>query len=131
LRRASNVRIIVVNNGGGGEFRLSTSIGKQFGEDAHALIAATVHFGSAADWARACGFRHVGALAKAEVMGALPGSLAPQAEGSASMAIKVFGDFGRENQGMIAAQDGGWRATAKRVLPLRLERCARRLLRRH
>ena len=41
----SNVRILLINNGGGGEFELSTHMGSQFGEQTGDYISAEGHFG--------------------------------------------------------------------------------------
>lgn len=42
----SNVRILLINNGGGGEFKLYHHMGAQFGEQTEDYIAAARHFGN-------------------------------------------------------------------------------------
>ena len=50
-----NVRIILINNGGGAEFKIMTDAWK---EDVHVadFISANGHNGSAKGWAENCGF---------------------------------------------------------------------------
>jgi 2-succinyl-5-enolpyruvyl-6-hydroxy-3-cyclohexene-1-carboxylate synthase len=58
----SNARILLINNGGGGEFRqYSHSAQRYFGEAANAHIAAAGHFGSAAEWVQSMGWGYFGA----------------------------------------------------------------------
>lgn len=51
-----NARIVLVNNGGGGEFRLFSHIAYTFGDDANKHVAAAGHFGSAQGWAESMGW---------------------------------------------------------------------------
>jgi 2-succinyl-5-enolpyruvyl-6-hydroxy-3-cyclohexene-1-carboxylate synthase len=62
----NNVRILVVNNGGGAEFRMSTNAASQFGERANRFTAAAGHFGAAGPWAKACGFSYISASSAEE-----------------------------------------------------------------
>lgn len=56
-----NVRIILVNNGGGGEFRQDTNAAeKVFGDRANSYVAAVGHYGSAEGWAKSVGFDYLG-----------------------------------------------------------------------
>ena len=56
-----NVRIILVNNGGGGEFRQDTNAAeKVFGDRANPYVAAVGHYGSAEGWAKSAGFEYLG-----------------------------------------------------------------------
>ncbi len=55
----NRLRIIVVNNGRGVEFRLNKSLENQWGSDTDELIAARGHFGSAKGWAESMGFQYM------------------------------------------------------------------------
>jgi 2-succinyl-5-enolpyruvyl-6-hydroxy-3-cyclohexene-1-carboxylate synthase len=68
----NNVRIVLVNNGGGGEFRLSTHTADQFGDDSNRHIAAAGHFGESAEgWVKNNGFTYLAVRDMAELDGAL------------------------------------------------------------
>lgn len=54
----NNARIIMINNAGGAEFRLSTNAASEFGEDANKHIAAGGHFGSAKAWAESMNWEY-------------------------------------------------------------------------
>ena len=60
----NNVRILIVNNGGGVEFRLNDEVEKQLGEDTNEFIAAAGHNGSMKAWAEARGFYYMTASDK-------------------------------------------------------------------
>lgn len=67
----SNVRILMVNNGCGGEFNLYINGGSQFGEHANDYIAAGHHFGDKSRtvvkaYAEALGFAYMSAVSKEE-----------------------------------------------------------------
>ena len=59
----NNVRVLLINNGGGGEFKIMTRNWKQ---DVHvdAFISAKGHNGSAKGWAENCGFQYLTASSK-------------------------------------------------------------------
>ena len=52
---SKNLRILLINNARGVEFRLNSSLERLFGADSDALIAAHGHFGSAQGWAESMG----------------------------------------------------------------------------
>jgi 2-succinyl-5-enolpyruvyl-6-hydroxy-3-cyclohexene-1-carboxylate synthase len=67
----SNIRIIMVNNGCGGEFNLYINGGSQFGEHANDYIAAGHHFGDKSRtvvkaYVEALGFAYMSAVSKEE-----------------------------------------------------------------
>lgn len=69
-----NLRIIIINNGKGNEFRLSTSPGAQFGDDTDSYIAAGGHFGNKSNlllknFSEALGFEYISASNKEEFNG--------------------------------------------------------------
>ena len=57
----SNLRILLINNGLGVEFRLNTGLEGLWGADTDELIAARGHFGSAKAWAESMGFTYMSA----------------------------------------------------------------------
>ena len=56
---SSNLRILLVNNGEGVEFRLNNILEEQWGSDTDSLIAAHGHNGSARAWAESQGFAYI------------------------------------------------------------------------
>ena len=60
----NNVRILLINNVRGVEFRLNSSLERLWGSDTDDLIAAHGHFGSAKAWAESMGFAYMTAAAK-------------------------------------------------------------------
>lgn len=67
----NNIRIMLVNNGKGTEFRLYTHQASQFGDEADAYIAAAKHFGNKSDslvknYASDLGFQYLSASSKNE-----------------------------------------------------------------
>ncbi len=59
-----NLRILLINNARGVEFRLNASLEKLWGSDTDELIAAHGHFGSAKAWAESMGFAYMTASDK-------------------------------------------------------------------
>jgi 2-succinyl-5-enolpyruvyl-6-hydroxy-3-cyclohexene-1-carboxylate synthase len=62
----NNLRILLVNNGRGVEFRLNPSIEAPFGDSLNHFVAAHGHFGSAKAWAESMGFEYMYARDKNE-----------------------------------------------------------------
>ena len=62
----NRLRIILVNNGRGVEFRLNKRLESQWAADTDDLIAAKGHFGSAKGWAESMGFEYLTASDKKE-----------------------------------------------------------------
>ena len=64
----NNIRIVLVNNRGGCEFRLKTNAASNFGEDANRHIAAGGHFGNSAEgWVRNNGFDYIAVKTKEDL----------------------------------------------------------------
>ncbi|NLE03963.1 MAG: 2-succinyl-5-enolpyruvyl-6-hydroxy-3-cyclohexene-1-carboxylate synthase [Crenarchaeota archaeon] len=63
-----NIRILLVNNNGGTEFKLYSHPAHQFGKESDAFIAASGHKGSVKGWAEACGFKYLSATNKKEFL---------------------------------------------------------------
>jgi 2-succinyl-5-enolpyruvyl-6-hydroxy-3-cyclohexene-1-carboxylate synthase len=56
----NNIRIVLINNHGGGEFRLKTHVADSFGDASNRYIAASGHFGnSAKGWVENNGFDYI------------------------------------------------------------------------
>ena len=62
-----NVRILLVNNNNGVEFRLNNKLENQWGSDTDSYISAAGHNGSAKAWAVSRGFHYMTASTKEEV----------------------------------------------------------------
>ena len=60
----NNLRILLINNGRGVEFRLNAGLERLWGSDTDELIAAKGHFGSAKAWAESMGFAYLTADTK-------------------------------------------------------------------
>ncbi len=60
----NNLRILLINNGRGVEFRLNTGLENQWGAESDDLISAHGHFGSAKAWAESMGFAYLTADTK-------------------------------------------------------------------
>jgi len=78
----SNLRILLINNGGGGEFKLYSHIGSQFGDQTEDYIAAAGHYGNkspdlARHYAESLGFKYLFANNKEEFAAAVPEFIAP------------------------------------------------------
>ena len=68
----NNIRIVLINNNGGGEFRLFTHAADSFGDSSNRHIAASGHFGvSAEGWVRNNGFDYFAVRSKEELGTAL------------------------------------------------------------
>jgi 2-succinyl-5-enolpyruvyl-6-hydroxy-3-cyclohexene-1-carboxylate synthase len=64
----NNIRIVLVNNHGGCEFRLKTHAADDFGEASNRHIAAAGHFGDSAEgWVRNNGFKYLSVRTKEEL----------------------------------------------------------------
>lgn len=64
----NNIRIVLVNNGGGCEFRLKTHAANSFGNNSNRHIAATGHFGnSAKGWVENNDFRYIAVKEKKDL----------------------------------------------------------------
>lgn len=64
----NNIRILLVNNNGGTEFKLYSHPAYQFGKESDKFIAAAGHNGSVKGWAVECGFKYLVARNKKEFL---------------------------------------------------------------
>jgi len=87
----SNVRVILVNNGGGGEFRLNTHSADIFGDAANKHIAATGHFGDSAEgWVKNNGFEYISVRNKEDLDSATTRLVR---KGDAPVLLEVFSEM--------------------------------------
>ncbi len=64
----NNIRIVLINNHGGCEFRLHINAANQFGDDSNRHIAASGHFGESAEgWVRNNKFKYMSVKSKEEL----------------------------------------------------------------
>lgn len=82
-----NARILLVNNSGGGEFRLYTHDASRFGDQANLHIAAGGHFGSARAWVTSMGWDYIGVRSKQDLLDNIPRFVS---DSSAPMLMEVF-----------------------------------------
>lgn len=101
----NNVRILLVNNGRGTEFRLSGSQGRQFEEDCDSYIAAAGHYGNKSKklvrhYAEDLGFEYYSAETKEEFLNILPNFIDPNLREKSAI-FEVFTDSENENTAMV------------------------------
>ena len=88
-----NVRILLVNNGCGAEFKLSSHYGSQFGDQTEDYIAAGHHFGDKSHelvkhFASDLGFKYFSASTKEQFLAVLPEFMSDKME--QSMVFECF-----------------------------------------
>jgi 2-succinyl-5-enolpyruvyl-6-hydroxy-3-cyclohexene-1-carboxylate synthase len=137
---SKNVRIVLINNGGGGEFKLIRHSASQFGEQADDYIAAAGHYGNKSatlvkNIAQALGFKYLCARSKDEF------KLAAREFTAASMLdkpllLECFTEF-RDDANALEAMENLdttyttkslFVTTAGRVLPKRVRRVIKKRL---
>lgn len=100
-----NIRVLLVNNGVGAEFKIYTHAGLQcFGDDADAYIAARGHFGKQSDalikhYAEDLGFEYLRASTKEEYLANLERFLMPKLTDKPMM-FEIFTNSGDENSAL-------------------------------
>lgn len=100
----SNLRIMVVNNGKGTEFRQSNHPAAQFGDQADEFIAASGHFGNKSqtllkNYAQDLGFKYITASSKEEYDSVYSEFLNKETGGQ-SVVFEVFTDSEKESQAL-------------------------------
>ena len=90
----NNIRLLIVNNGKGTEFRNFYHTGSLFGEDADKYIAAGGHFGNKSvnlvkDYANDLGFKYISAKNKNEFLSVFGQFISPEI-GNSSIVFEVF-----------------------------------------
>ena len=67
----NNIRVLLINNGGGGEFKIMTQAWKH-NPQVERYISANGHYGTAKGWAENCGFKYLEASNKNEFIAIMP-----------------------------------------------------------
>lgn len=122
----NNLRILLVNNGKGAEFRLYNHHAAYFGEGAEAFVAASGHFGNKSptlvkNFATDLGYTYLSAASKEEFAAQYQDFIAP-AVGGQSIIFEVFTDSELESQALESIQTiasnpaGQTREMAKKLL---------------
>ena len=98
----NNLRIMIVNNGRGTEFRNYGHLGSKFGDDADAYIAAAGHYGNKSNklikhYAEDLGFEYISASNKDEYLNKLDIFINPKMRGK-SVIFEVFTDSNDESE---------------------------------
>ena len=94
----NNVRVLLINNGGGAEFKIMTRNWKEK-VNVEEFISANGHNGSAKGWAENCGFTYLGASTKEEVQKACEVFISPSEK---PMLMEVFTKEDDETLAMVA-----------------------------
>lgn len=99
-----NLRIMVINNGKGTEFRQYNSLAAHFGEQADEFISASGHFGNKSPelikhYAQDLGFKYISASSKEEYE-AVYGEFLVRGAGAQSVVFEVFTDSEEESQAL-------------------------------
>lgn len=118
----NNVRLIIINNGRGQEFRNYSHRAAKFGEDADEFMAAAGHFGNkhpylVKHYAEDLGFRYLKAVNKEEFNRALDIFVSPEVA-DAPIIFEVFTDTDNENMALkkIVTCVGNEKTSVKRIV---------------
>jgi 2-succinyl-5-enolpyruvyl-6-hydroxy-3-cyclohexene-1-carboxylate synthase len=97
----NNVRILLVNNNGGVEFRLNAEIEEQLAEATNEFISASGHNGSMKAWSESMGFEYVSARTKEDLHATIPDFCdANVGRYKRPVLFEVFTDFLDEQQSL-------------------------------
>ena len=119
----NNIRILLVNNGKGTEFRNYNHLGALFGEDADEFIAAAGHYGNKSrnlirHYAEDLGFEYLKADNKKEYSSNLDKFLSPLTQKSKPIIFEVFTDSKEESDALksICEIDQSTKSIAKKII---------------
>ncbi len=117
----SNLRLMIINNGRGQEFRNSQHHAARFGEDANKYMAAEGHFGNKSEvlikgYAEALGFEYYKASDKEEYQSVIGKFVEPKI-GSKPILLEVFTDSKEESEAydIVHNLEGSAIGTAKKM----------------
>lgn len=107
----NNVRIMMINNGRGAEFRIFANPWQKFGEAADKFGAAAGHFGDKSaelvrDYTRALGFRYLGVHTKAEFLESME-VFFDEEDAENPIFMEVFTEFQDESDALRIIKDLG------------------------
>lgn len=126
----SHARILLVNNGGGGEFRLYSNAAATFGDQADQHIAAAGHFGSARGWVESAGWTYASATTADELAPALDVLLG---ESDAPVLVEVFTTMADDSEGVRLLRESNAprsvRSVVKRAVPPPVRRALKQVVR--
>jgi len=106
----NNVRILLVNNACGTEFKLYAHPNYQFGKDGDVYVAAAGHNGSAKGWAEDTGFKYLRASSKEEFLQHKREFLS---ESEKSIVFEVFTNHEEESEALKMIMEANKTATDK------------------
>lgn len=119
----NNVRILLVNNGKGTEFRNYTHLGALFGEEADNYIAAGGHYGNKSHnlvrhYAEDLGFEYLKADTKEEYLSNIARFLSPLSDDSMPIFFEVFTDSSDESDALKTVNEAcqTTKAIAKKII---------------
>jgi 2-succinyl-5-enolpyruvyl-6-hydroxy-3-cyclohexene-1-carboxylate synthase len=137
----SNLRILLINNGGGGEFKMYSHVGAQFGEQTEDYIAAARHYGNKSPTlvkhiAQDLGFKYLCANNKDEFQQVAQEFTTAHAQDKPIL-LECFTDFSDDSNALEAARKLDTTVSAKsvavgvahRVLPQSVQAAIRKALR--
>ena len=125
-----NARIILVNNGGGGEFRLySHAADKYFGDGANRHIAAAGHHGSARAWVESMGWEYAAVRSKSELIECSEAFVSPS---DRPMLLEIFTTMNDDSDGVRIIREANTIETLEqrigKMLPPGVKRVAKTVL---
>ncbi len=116
--RHGRLRILLVNNSRGVEFRLNKTLENQWGADSDELIAAKGHFGSAKGWAQSMGCHYMTASGKEEFDSQLAEFCHPDpGHFSAPVVFEIFTDVEDEKKALQSILDSSPHAQPRWLRP--------------
>ncbi|MDR1442373.1 MAG: hypothetical protein LBJ02_08320 [Bifidobacteriaceae bacterium] len=126
-----NVRLVVVNNGVGMEFKLPGNIASQFGAEAGTVLAADAPRAPIRAWAEACGFVYLRARTADELSKSIAQMVsAPCTDGPFLLEVLTTVEGENEALAAMARANRSWslNRTLKEALPSRLKRPIKKVL---
>jgi len=99
---SKNVRILLVNNNRGVEFRVNPDLEERFSDALDSLVSAHGHFGDAKAWAESMGFTYISARNKPEFDRQLPEFVSSIDDQQAPMLFEVFTTADDEKKALAA-----------------------------
>lgn len=106
----SNARVVLVNNKGGGEFRLFSHAANEFGDDANKHIAAAGHNSSSAEgWVKAMGWKYISVTTESELENSI-------AEFTGESDVPIFMEVSTTMQGDSDGVQMVWEANTRKSI---------------
>lgn len=97
----NNLRVVLINNNSGVEFRLNSTLEPQLKEETDKFIAARGHYGSMKLWAESMGFEYMSATSKEQVLKNIDKFTSPNiSEFNRPVLFEVFTETSDEQDGL-------------------------------